>query len=139
MTAKQRHKVEKGRRVATYAVYNMSHEAIVLPKNQIMGRCQLILQPSEGGYLQEMAAMKKEGEAEQREEKNNPLEETKKSVKEDEMSKHWVMENFRLNNNPILDSNPQVKEKLIKVLQKKGRAFEGGAKRDLVIGQGVAE
>ena len=54
------------------------------------------------------------------------------------MSRHWVMENFRLNNNPILDHNPQVKEKLIKVLQKKGRAFEGGAKRDQVIGQGVA-
>ena len=71
MTAKQRHKIEKGRRVATYAMYNTSHKTIVLPKNQIMGRCQLILQPSEGEYLQEMAAMRQEGEAEQKIEKSS--------------------------------------------------------------------
>ena len=29
-------------------------------------------------------------------------------------------------------------EDLIRVLQKKGQAFEGGAKRDQIIGQGVA-
>ena len=110
MTAKQRHKIEKGRRVATYAVYNTSHETIVLPKNQIMGRCQLILQPSEGEYLQEMPAMRQEGEAEQKAKKDNKSEETTRQTNEEELSREWIMENFRLHNNPILDNNPQVKE-----------------------------
>ena len=40
--------------------------------------------------------------------------------------------------NPIIKANPEVGEELIQVLQKKGKAFEGGAMRDQVIGQGVA-
>ena len=78
----------------------------MLPKNQIVGRCQLILQPNEGAYLQDMAAMQQEGIAEK--------------------------------DNPIIRNNPEVGEDLIRVLQKKGQAFEGGAQRDQIIGQGVA-
>ena len=48
ITEKQRQRNKNGNRYATYAAYNMSHETIFLPKNQIVGRCQLILQPSEG-------------------------------------------------------------------------------------------
>ena len=40
-TQKQRNK--NGDRYATNAAYNTSHETIILPKNQIVGRCQLIL------------------------------------------------------------------------------------------------
>ena len=43
ITEKQRQRNKNGRRYATYAVYNISHEVIILPKNQIVGRCQLIL------------------------------------------------------------------------------------------------
>ena len=43
ITEKQRQRNKKGHRYATYAVYNTSHETIILPKNQIVGRCQLIL------------------------------------------------------------------------------------------------
>ena len=60
ITEKQSRRNKKGRRYATYAVYNTSHETIILPKNQIVGRCQLILQPNEGAYLQEMSAMHRE-------------------------------------------------------------------------------
>ena len=56
----------------------------------------------------------------------------------EELSREWVIENFRLQDNPIIKNNPQVGKELIRVLQKKGQAFQGGAKRDQVIGQGVA-
>ena len=85
---KQRQRNKNGRRYATYAVYNTSHKTIILPKNQIVGQCQLILQPNEGAYLQEMSAMRQEGIAE------------KESVRTDddkeELSRDWVIENFRL-------------------------------------------
>ena len=48
------------------------------------------------------------------------------------------MDNFRLRDNPIIKANPEVREEMIQTLQKKGRAFEGGAVRDQVIGKGVA-
>ena len=38
------------RQYATYAAYNTSHETIILPKNQLVGQCQLILQSNEGAY-----------------------------------------------------------------------------------------
>ena len=57
ITEKQQQRNKNGRRYATYAVYNTRHEVITLPKNQIVGQCQLILQPNKGAYLQEMAAM----------------------------------------------------------------------------------
>ena len=63
-TEKQRLKNKNGRRYATYAAYNTSHDTILLPKNQIVGRCQLILQPSKGAYLQELSAIRQEGIAE---------------------------------------------------------------------------
>ena len=49
-----------------------------------------------------------------------------------------MLDNFRLKDNPIIKANPEVGEELIRTLQKKGQAFEGGAVRDQVIGQGVA-
>ena len=55
---KQRQRNKNGCRYATYAVYNTSNKTITLPKNQIVGRCQLIVQPNEGVYLQEMSAMR---------------------------------------------------------------------------------
>ena len=61
---KQRQRSKNRSRYATYAAYNTSHETILLPKNQIVGRCQLILQPNEGAYLQEISAMRQEGIAE---------------------------------------------------------------------------
>ena len=56
----------------------------------------------------------------------------------EELSRDWVIENFQLQDNPIIKNNPEVGEDLIRVLQKKGQAFEGGANRDQIIGQGVA-
>ena len=55
-----------------------------------------------------------------------------------ELSRDWVIENFRLQDNPIIRNNPKVSEDLIRILQKKGQAFEGGAQRDEIIGQGLA-
>ena len=60
------------------------------------------------------------------------------NTEEEELSRDWVIENFRLQDNPIIRNNPKVSKELIRVLQKKGKAFEGGATRDQVIGQGVA-
>ena len=121
-------------------MYNTSHETIILPKNQIVGRCQLILQPNEGAYLQEMSTMQKEGAAEkevkERSKKRNGDVDSEET--QEELSREWVIENFWLQDNPIIKNNPEVGEELIRVLQKKGRVFEGGAKRDQVIGQGVA-
>ena len=100
---KQRHKIEKGRRVATYAVYNKSQETIILPKNQLMVRCQLILQPSEEEYLQEMMAIRQEGEAGSKGKKSSKPREETKQAEEGELSKDWVVENFKLRDNPILE------------------------------------
>ena len=58
--------------------------------------------------------------------------------KPEELPREWVIENFRLQDNPIIKNNPEVGKELIRVLQMKGQGFEGGAKRDQVIGQGVA-
>ena len=127
---KQRQRNINGRRYATYAVYNTSHEVIILPKNQIVGRCQLILQPNKGAYLQEMAAMWQEGIVEK--------ESMHTGDDKEELSRDWVIENFRLQDNPIIRNNPEVGEDLIRVLQKKGQVFKGGAQRDQIIGQGVA-
>ena len=50
ITEKQRRRNKNRHRYATYTAYNTSHETIILPKNQIVGQCQLILQPNEGAY-----------------------------------------------------------------------------------------
>ena len=130
ITEKQRQRNKNGRRYATYAAYNTSHETIFLPKNQIVGRCQLIFQPSEGVYLQEISAMRQEGVAEQQG--------LDTDVDEEELSRDWVIENFGLQDYPIIRTSPKVGKELIQVLQKKGKAFVGGAMRDQVIRQGVA-
>ena len=57
ITEKQRKKNENGNRYGTYAAYNASHETIILPKNKLVCQCQLILQPSEAAYQQELSAM----------------------------------------------------------------------------------
>ena len=90
----------------------------------------MIFQPSEEAYLQEISATRQEGIAEKQGLDTN--------VEEEELSRDWVIENFRLQDNPIIRNNPEVGEELIRVLQTKGKAFEGGAMRDQVIGQGVA-
>ena len=56
----------------------------------------------------------------------------------EKLSRDWVLDNFHLRDNPIVKANPEVGEELIGTLQKKGQAFENGAERDQVIGQGVA-
>ena len=56
----------------------------------------------------------------------------------EQLSRDWVLDNFCLRDNPIIRANPEVEEELIQILQKKGRAFQGGVLRDQVIGQGVA-
>ena len=60
ITEKQRKKNENGRCYGTYAAYNASYETIILPKNKLIGQCQLILQPSEEVYQQELSAMRQE-------------------------------------------------------------------------------
>ena len=57
---------------------------------------------------------------------------------EKKLSRDWVLDNFPLRDNPIIKDNPEVGEQLMEILQRKGKAFEGGAARDQVIGQGVA-
>ena len=57
MTVKQQKKNEQGRHFGTYKAYNASHDTIILPKNQLIGQCQLILQPDEAAYHQEQSAM----------------------------------------------------------------------------------
>ena len=79
-------KEQNGHRYATYAAYNTSLETILLPKNQIVGRCQLIFQPSEGEYLQEISAIRQEGIAEKQGLEAN--------IEEEELSRPWVIENF---------------------------------------------
>ena len=64
--------------------------------------------------------------------------EAEENTEEEELSREWVMDYFRIRDNPIIKANPEVGEELIQTLQKKGQAFEGGAVRDQVIGQGVA-
>ena len=151
MTAKQKKKIEDGQRFGTYMVYNTSQEAMILPKNLTVGWCQLVLQPNQDAYVQEIAAMQQERCTEQQEEANYhhlatmKLEERRKIRKEqadlsleEKLSKDWVLDNFRIRDNPIIKDNPEVGEQLMEVLQQKGNAFEGGAARDHVIGQVVA-
>ena len=60
LTAKQKKKIEGGWRFGTYMVYNTSQEAMILPKNLMVGWCQLVLQPNQEAYIQELAAMQQE-------------------------------------------------------------------------------
>ena len=86
-----------------------------------------------------MSAINKEGLLEQEAEENSRRgSKVDADNDKEELSREWVIENFRLQDNPIIKNNPQVGEELIRVLQKKGQAFKGGAKRDQIIGQGVA-
>ena len=103
---------------------------MILPKNQLVGQCQLVLQPNEVAYQQELSAMRQERIVENQEAEEN--------TKEEELLREWVLDNFRPRDNPIIKANPEVGEELIRTLQKKGGAFQGEAVRDQVIGQGVA-
>ena len=44
---------------------------------------------------------------------------------EKKLSKDWVLDNIRLQDNPIIKDNPDVGEQLMEVFQRKGKAFEG--------------
>ena len=83
-------------------VFNTSEEAIVLPKNLTVGWCQLVLQPNQDAYVQELAAMQHERCAEQQERANHQhlavmkLEEREKIRKEqadwsseEKLSRDW--------------------------------------------------
>ena len=69
-------------------VYNTSQEAMILPKNLTVGWCQLVLQPNQDAYVQELAAMQQERCAKQQDEANHhhlavmKLEERRKARKE---------------------------------------------------------
>ena len=102
--------------------YNTSHDTIILPKNKLVGQCQLIVQPNEAAYHKELSAMWQERHVENQKKEENP--------KGEKLSRDWVLDNFRLTDNPIIKANPEVGEELIQTLQKKGQAFEGGAVRD---------
>ena len=130
MTEKQWNKNKNRNRFVTYMAYNASHDTIILPKNKLVGQCQLILQPNEKAYQQELSAMWQERLAENQKENNRP--------ETDQLSRDWVLDNFCLRDNPIIKANPEVGEELIRVLQQKGRVFKGGALRDQVRGKGVA-
>ena len=52
-------------------VYNTSQEAMILPKNLMVGWCQLVLQPNQDAYIQELAATQQERCAKQRDEVNH--------------------------------------------------------------------
>ena len=64
MTVKQQKKNEQGRCFGTYMAYNTSHDPIILPKNKLVGQCQLILQLDEVAYHQEIATLQQERLAE---------------------------------------------------------------------------
>ena len=109
-----------GRMIVSWLMlYNESHDTIILPKNKLVGQCQLILQPNEKAYHQELSAMWQERLAENQEEHN--------SSEVDQLSQDWVLDNFHLRDNPIIKVDPEVGEEVIRVPQRKGRAFEGGA------------
>ena len=57
MTVKQQKKNEQGRHFGTYMAYNSSHDTIILPKNKLVGQCQLILQPDKAAYHQELSTI----------------------------------------------------------------------------------
>ena len=57
MTVKKRMKNENGCHFRTYFAYNASHDTIILPKNKLVGQCQLILQPNKVAYHQELSPM----------------------------------------------------------------------------------
>ena len=103
-----------------------SYDTIILPKNKLIGQCQLILQPNKAAYHQELSAMQQERHVENQKKEESP--------EREQLSRDWVLDNFCLRDNPIIKANPEVGEKLIQTLQKKGQAFEGGAVRDQVIG-----
>ena len=65
----------------------------------------MILQPNEGAYLQELSAMPQERIVENQGPEDN--------TGEEELSRDWVIENFRLKDNPIIKANPEVGEELI--------------------------
>ena len=52
-------------------VYNTSQEAMILPKNLTVGWCQLVLQPNQDTYIQELAVMQQERCAKQRDKANH--------------------------------------------------------------------
>lgn len=57
MTVKLQKKNEQGCHFGTYMAYNTSHDTSILPKNKLVGQFQLILQPDEAAYHQEISVM----------------------------------------------------------------------------------
>ena len=130
LTEKQKKKVDAGIHHGTYMVYNVGPRAVRLLKNEMVGKCQLILQPTQQSYTQELMAMKQERSG------DHSVEKPTKDVCL--LSREWVIDNFQLKDNPVLTANTQVNEELIAVLRQSGDVFEGGAQRNQTIGQGAA-
>ena len=86
MMVKQQKKNKQGHRFGTYMAYNASHDTIILPKNKLVGQCQLILQPDEAAYHQELSAMRQERIAENQKEDKN--------VEGEQLSREWVLDNY---------------------------------------------
>ena len=84
-----------------------------------------LTEEQEEAYHQELPAMQQEKHAENQKENN--------SSEEDQLSRDWVLDNFRLRDNPIIKENPEVRDELIQILQWNGQAFEGDALWDPVI------
>ena len=78
----------------TYMAYNASHDTIILSKNKLVGQYQLILQPCEAAYHQELSAMQQERYAENQKKEENP--------EGEKLSRDWVLDNFHLRDNAII-------------------------------------
>ena len=69
---------------------------------------------------------------------NKQARKQKEKKSSEQLARDWMLDHFRLRDNPIMKENPEVREELIQVLQRKGRMYKVGMLRDQVIGQGVA-
>ena len=90
-------------------VYNTSQEAMILPKNLMVGWCQLVLQPNQEAYIQELVAMQQERCAKQQDEANHHhlaamKPEERRKARQEQVDRHsekrlsrgWVLDNFQL-------------------------------------------
>ena len=51
----------------------------------------------------------------------------KEKKSSEQLARDWMLDHFRLRDNPIMKENPEIGEELILVLKQNGGAFERGA------------
>ena len=68
---------------------------------------------------------------------NKQAKKQKEKKSSEQLARDWMLDHFRLRDNPIMKENPEIGEELIQVLQQNGGAFKRGELRDQVKGQGV--